>query len=506
MADAALMTLLAEIKLVRYADTLAAAGVGLGAVQRMADKAELRQLGLPIGPAAKLFGEARKAAAAAEVPEPAPAPAARHCEPEPEPEPELEVVRDTDAATATELTWQQTLQLTAEVCADCENSFSSTQGRRDGDTQLWWCDWCWECFEAEQEQEQEAPGGSAGGEGWTDAGGTNAERVTSAAHIEVAQAPQVGVVRFKQFQWLLRALAELLAGGPRSTTKHKTPTTKKAEKEAAKMLSVFVFRTLAGGEAAGGAEEGGRRDPLIPDARGTAAWPELRKSLTKLLASWWDVDASSEAASAGLQAWVDHCAAAAGKVRSTTASLLRTDGSGQQRRVVGRVKHWEIDSEFGPVCVLECQGKRVKLSSQHKSLLRERFERHAPSFATAGDEQIALGDAPACVSAAATNDLNAQFHLRLYNMLIRYETLALGDQGTQGALPPRVWTLLQKEFGVQHECFASPLNVSFTSLTFNSLFVDTDKVSEMRLSSSFCRVIFMLCNDDNFGKTGSGRT
>ena len=142
MADAALMTLLAEIKLVRYADTLAAAGVGLGAVQRMADKAELRQLGLPIGPAAKLFGEARKAAAAAEVPEPAPAPAARHCEPEPEPEPELEVVRDTDAATATELTWQQTLQLTAEVCADCENSFSSTQGKRDGDTQLWWCDWC----------------------------------------------------------------------------------------------------------------------------------------------------------------------------------------------------------------------------------------------------------------------------------------------------------------------------------------------------------------------------
>ena len=488
MADAALAALLAEIKLERYAEKLAAAGVGLGAVQRMADKAELRALGLPLGPAAKLFGEAQKVAAEA------PAPAPR--EPEPEPEPEV-VPRDADAGAGAELTWQQTLQLTAEVCAECENSFSSTQGRRDGDTQLWWCDWCWECFEAEQEQEREdAPGGGGGGEGWT--GDTNGERVTSEAHIEVAQAPQVGVVRFKQFQWLLRALAELLAGGPvggKGRTKRKPPP-KKAEKEAAKMLSVFVFRTLAGGEAAGAdagkatrrpaggqhttkrvdaitaheqrgheassnpslsqatATAAAARDPLIPDARGTAAWPELRKSFTRLLASWWEVDASSEAASAGLQAWVDHCAAAADKVRATTASLRADSG-----RVVGRVKHWEADSEFGPVCVLECQGKRVKLSSQHKSLLWERFGRHAPSFAA--------DDAPA--------DLAAQFHLRLYNMLIRYETLALGDQGTQGALPPRVWTLLQKEFGVQHECFASPLNVSFTSLTFNSLFVDTDQ-------------------------------
>jgi hypothetical protein len=30
--------------------------------------------------------------------------------------------------------------------------------------------------------------------------------------------------------------------------------------------------------------------------------------------------------------------------------------------------------------------------------------------------------------------------------------------------------------GIKHECFASPLNVSNTSGTFNSLFVDVDKV------------------------------
>ena len=35
---------------------------------------------------------------------------------------------------------------------------------------------------------------------------------------------------------------------------------------------------------------------------------------------------------------------------------------------------------------------------------------------------------------------------------------------------------LQRAFGISHECFASPLNVSSTSQTFNSLFVDVDKV------------------------------
>lgn len=65
-------------------------------------------------------------------------------------------------------------------------------------------------------------------------------------------------------------------------------------------------------------------------------------------------------------------------------------------------------------------------------------------------------------------------------MLLRYETLFFLDQGTQGALPHRAFTHLQKTFGVTHECFASPLNVSFTSQTFNSLFVDVGKSSPHR--------------------------
>ena len=61
---------------------------------------------------------------------------------------------------------------------------------------------------------------------------------------------------------------------------------------------------------------------------------------------------------------------------------------------------------------------------------------------------------------ASTGVTTELFHLRLFSMLLRYETLFFLDQGTQGALPHRAFTHLQKTFGVTHECFASPLNVS----------------------------------------------
>jgi|EP01046_Picozoa_sp_COSAG06_P026328 hypothetical protein len=45
------------------------------------------------------------------------------------------------------------------------------------------------------------------------------------------------------------------------------------------------------------------------------------------------------------------------------------------------------------------------------------------------------------------------FHLRLFSMLLRYETLFFLDQGTQGALPTRAFRHLQEAFGAQNGTF-----------------------------------------------------
>ena len=51
-----------------------------------------------------------------------------------------------------------------------------------------------------------------------------------------------------------------------------------------------------------------------------------------------------------------------------------------------------------------------------------------------------------------------QFNTRVYDVLLRYETLAQFDQGTQGTLPGPAFECLRDDWGVGHECFASPLN------------------------------------------------
>jgi hypothetical protein len=44
----------------------------------------------------------------------------------------------------------------------------------------------------------------------------------------------------------------------------------------------------------------------------------------------------------------------------------------------------------------------------------------------------------------------------LYNQVLRYETL--GAPGYQASLPGKTFDVLRECFGVQMECFASPLN------------------------------------------------
>lgn len=496
MADAALVALLNETKLDRYTEILAAAGVGLSTVQQMTDKGLLRELGLALGPAAKLFAEAKRAPVSSQVPTSS---ATRELGPkteqiaEPEPEPEMvvpiaaQLFDEIDPAT---LTWQQQFLSSVELCAECENQFSATQGRHDDDSHLWYCDWCWECFVAESGCTTTPPLESIND--------SRVEAVTSEVYVEVAQAPQVAIVRFEQYRLLLRALVDLLTRGPGGAkTKRRgdgsskplserrgKKADKKAEKDAAKILSIFVFQTLAGGDSPRHAEQkrkpvelataleqqgvrstadnGGWKhfsscDPLIPsNPQDSIAWPELERSFLQLLSEWWAVDAASEPARAGLQTWLKLLNKAAETVHSSVQSLRAEAAGGEY--VLARLKHWEEGSDTIPLCVLECQWqqhtRRVSLSTQHLSLLKERFTRHAPSFAN-GSFQDIPGTAGAYagpnfqINVSVSDD--AHFRLRLYNMLVRYETLALGDQGTQGALPPRAFALLQERFGVRSE-------------------------------------------------------
>ena len=65
----------------------------------------------------------------------------------------------------------------------------------------------------------------------------------------------------------------------------------------------------------------------------------------------------------------------------------------------------------------------------------------------------------------------ALMHSRIFNVLMRYETLSGTSSGYQGALPDATFQAMQNMFGVSHECFASPLNCYY---------------------GSFCRYVMML--------------
>ena len=64
---------------------------------------------------------------------------------------------------------------------------------------------------------------------------------------------------------------------------------------------------------------------------------------------------------------------------------------------------------------------------------------------------------------------------RVFNMVMRYETLSRIKSGHQSALPAGMFTTLQEKLSVTHECFASPLNRHPGNLTHCSLFHDVDR-------------------------------
>lgn len=63
------------------------------------------------------------------------------------------------------------------------------------------------------------------------------------------------------------------------------------------------------------------------------------------------------------------------------------------------------------------------------------------------------------------------FHLRLFNLLCRYETLPA--PGYHAAIPTELFDLIKQELKVEHELFASPFNCN--KLSYTSAYPDVDK-------------------------------
>lgn len=66
------------------------------------------------------------------------------------------------------------------------------------------------------------------------------------------------------------------------------------------------------------------------------------------------------------------------------------------------------------------------------------------------------------------------FLQRLLLLLLRYNTVSGDVRGYQMALPESVFAYLQSTYGLQHECFASPMNSCSFIGSFCSRYLDTD--------------------------------
>ncbi|KAJ3134713.1 mRNA (2'-O-methyladenosine-N(6)-)-methyltransferase [Physocladia obscura] len=84
----------------------------------------------------------------------------------------------------------------------------------------------------------------------------------------------------------------------------------------------------------------------------------------------------------------------------------------------------------------------------------------------AGEKKDGKGDAATATAAA----FDANFSNALMTLLLRYQSI-LGH-GFQASVPNVAFNVLQREFGVDFECFASPLNCRWGR--YCSAFVDTD--------------------------------
>ena len=275
---------------------------------------------------------------------------------------------------------------------------------------------------------------------WSTGGSIDPERLA-----DFRKAAYVAVVRDREVSKLLAQLAQVLMekkshGGQKGTPRQ----------DAARFFCAYVFKAFADGGDGGWGHVGGVNDPLIPSS--VVAWPSLKEDFSVLIRKYWAATTTGSDITAALDRMLKQWKAAARRV---------TEARTHTKALSAVVQHSSNPGDLEKT-VLSCCGRELVIETFALTMLRERFDRYATTIND--DDRLEVYD-------------DETFFTIAFTMQMRYESLASFDQGNQGALPQSAFQVLREEFGVRHECFASPLNVcpGAPEQTFNSIFYDVDK-------------------------------
>lgn len=315
--------------------------------------------------------------------------------------------------------------------------------------------------------------------------GTRSTRVTSSVaadeSLDDAELPPVAVCRKQEIDRILNqfpididnaalsdsqqgASASGGAGGRQGRSKGRKLrrlTELLSRKAASRILNTWVFRTkeAASVGAAHGWSVTGDYDPLIPHREDS-----VKEHVLAQIAA--NPAVSREDAARFAEEFIKMLETASTKVqrlrRQYIAELKRrrifnpTDASLGMSMVEARptgASETVVRITFTDRCGFDL--------SHSVSIWRSHFDRMARDY---GEQRVA--------GVACRND---RLLWRVFDVVLRYETLAKFSSGLQAALPPRMFKALRDDFGVRHECFASPLNRSEHTTRFGSIFPDTDQ-------------------------------
>eukprot|EP01043_Picozoa_sp_COSAG02_P020114 COSAG02_NODE_985_length_15457_cov_108.738247_2_plen_467_part_00 len=277
---------------------------------------------------------------------------------------------------------------------------------------------------------------------------TNSAACNSAALIRLRTDAYVSVVRDFEVRTILYGLVKLLKDKRRTGIKNSGM----PMQAAAKFFCAYIFKEFTyGGSPTSWSRVGAFKDPLIPAS--AVAWPTMRDEFSVLVQKFWSPTKASPRDVE--EAFVDMLA-------QWKAAAKRVAEAATHPKASQAVVQQSTDKGDPNMICLSCCGKTLRIQTVVLTMLRERYNRYAPQL-----------DSGVCVDPSD----DRLFQTVTFNMQMRYESLAYFDQGNQGALPQEAFQVLREDFGVFHECFASPLNIcpGAYDQTFNTLFQDTDK-------------------------------
>ena len=214
-----------------------------------------------------------------------------------------------------------------------------------------------------------------------------------------------------------------------------------------------------------------RNDPLLPSAVATRAETLRNYVLQQLKAEPYHLaDDTAEGALYTLAELFARTCQRVTQFSHRCKQLLyrsRSKAAQQRRGRNSRSPVW-TDAVFSITLVQDRKARnsarsvvRLKWSdTQYPELGQESVELWESTYEELLRRHVAQGHSPELARA------------RMFSMVLRYETAAESKLGTPFALPPTAFEILRSEFGITHECFASPLDCTHSS--FCSLFPDTD--------------------------------